>query len=174
MSGTSEQTLATTAAAQALRIPTRTGSVLPDTSGGPTRRPGFKPSRVAQAPRDRDSHARACWPASVCTSASLSDSSQNTVGNEWLSLFPKQRQAEAVVRNWRDILIGIVARQKKPCLSFGPREPGSFLKHKWSFHGVLTVAEEYVVFPLFHPDFPAAVNYCGIGRLLAKELLRGL
>ncbi|KAL3184768.1 hypothetical protein MRX96_005869 [Rhipicephalus microplus] len=53
-------------------------------------------------------------------------------------------------------------------------KPGSFLKHRRSFHGVFTVAEEYFVFPLFHPDFPAAVIYGGAGRLLADEILRGL
>ncbi|KAH7950634.1 hypothetical protein HPB51_020990 [Rhipicephalus microplus] len=52
-------------------------------------------------------------------------------------------------------------------------KPGFFLKHRWSNHGVLTVAEEYFVFPLFHPDFPAAVNYGGAGRLLADEILGG-
>ncbi|KAH6926663.1 hypothetical protein HPB50_021178 [Hyalomma asiaticum] len=53
-------------------------------------------------------------------------------------------------------------------------KPGSFLSHRWSFHGVLTVAEDYFVFPLFHPDLPAAVNYGGAGRLIADEVLRGL
>ncbi|KAL3184761.1 hypothetical protein MRX96_005862 [Rhipicephalus microplus] len=51
---------------------------------------------------------------------------------------------------------------------------GSFLKHRRSFHSVFSVAEEYFVFPLCHPDFPAAVNYGGAGRLLADEILRGL
>ncbi|KAL1469807.1 hypothetical protein MTO96_024789 [Rhipicephalus appendiculatus] len=53
-------------------------------------------------------------------------------------------------------------------------KPGSFLNHRWSFHGALTVAEDYFVFPLFHPDFPMAVNYGGAGRLIADEVLRGL
>ncbi|KAL1470517.1 hypothetical protein MTO96_040370 [Rhipicephalus appendiculatus] len=48
-------------------------------------------------------------------------------------------------------------------------KPGSFLSYRWSFHGALTVAEDYFVFPLFHPDFPAAVNYGGAGRLIADE-----
>ncbi|KAL1480432.1 hypothetical protein MTO96_051031 [Rhipicephalus appendiculatus] len=53
-------------------------------------------------------------------------------------------------------------------------KPGSFLSHRWSFHGALTVAEGYFVFPLFHPDFPMAVNYGGAGRLIADEVVRGL
>ncbi|KAL3208371.1 hypothetical protein MRX96_039253 [Rhipicephalus microplus] len=147
---------------------------------------------------------------------------ENTVGIGWRSLFPKQRGAEAVVRNLRDILLGIVARQKKTLLqlwapgvivlwnnesvlaSLLPQptdgasffvdwlnlmngrwwllerditnvlKSGSFTKRRWSFHGVLSVAAKYFVFPLFHPDFPPAVNYGGAGRLLADEILRGL
>ncbi|KAL3208331.1 hypothetical protein MRX96_039218 [Rhipicephalus microplus] len=147
---------------------------------------------------------------------------ENTVGIGWLSLFPKQRGAGAVVRNLRDILLGIVARKKKTLLqlwapgvivlwnnetvlaSLLPQptdgasffvdwfnlmngrwrlleqditnvlKPGSFIKRRWSFHGVLSVAAEYFVFPLFHRDFPPAVNYGGAGRLLADEILRGL
>ncbi|KAH7972438.1 hypothetical protein HPB52_012126 [Rhipicephalus sanguineus] len=53
-------------------------------------------------------------------------------------------------------------------------KPGSFFSHRWSFHGTLTVAEDYFVFPLFHPDFPTAINYGGTGRLIADEVLRGL
>ncbi|XP_077544544.1 endothelin-converting enzyme-like 1 [Haemaphysalis longicornis] len=53
-------------------------------------------------------------------------------------------------------------------------KPGSVLNHRWSFHGTLTVAEDYFVFPLYHPDFPPAVNYGGAGRLIADEVLRGL
>ncbi|KAL1415582.1 hypothetical protein MTO96_006706 [Rhipicephalus appendiculatus] len=146
---------------------------------------------------------------------------ENTVGIGWLSLFPKQRGAEAVVRNLRNVLLDVVARQKKALLqlwapgaivlwnnesflaSVLPQptdgasffvdwlnlmngrwrlleqditnvlKPGSFLKHRWSFHGALTVAEDYFVFPLFHHHFPAAVNYGGAGRLLADEILRG-
>ncbi|KAL3177771.1 hypothetical protein MRX96_038908 [Rhipicephalus microplus] len=48
---------------------------------------------------------------------------------------------------------------------------GSFLKHLWKFYGVLTVAEEDFVFPLFHPDFNVAVNHGGAGRILADEIL---
>ncbi|XP_075526680.1 endothelin-converting enzyme-like 1 [Dermacentor variabilis] len=147
---------------------------------------------------------------------------ESAVGIGWLSLFPKHRGAEAVVRDVRDVLDDAVARHKKALLqlwapgaivpwnnesflasvlpepSRGARffvdwlnlmngrwrllerdlmnvlKPGSFLRHRWSFHGALTVAENYFVFPLFHPDFPAAVNYGGPGRLLADEVLRGL
>ncbi|KAL3245626.1 hypothetical protein MRX96_058372 [Rhipicephalus microplus] len=54
-------------------------------------------------------------------------------------------------------------------------KPGSFfLIHLWGFQGALTVAEDCYVFPLFHPDFPTAVNYGGAGRLIAYEVLRGL
>ncbi|KAH7942225.1 hypothetical protein HPB49_022220 [Dermacentor silvarum] len=53
-------------------------------------------------------------------------------------------------------------------------KPGSFLSQRWSFHGALTVAEDCFVFPLFHPHFPAAVNYGGAGRLGADEVLRRL
>ncbi|KAH9367990.1 hypothetical protein HPB48_010095 [Haemaphysalis longicornis] len=53
-------------------------------------------------------------------------------------------------------------------------KPGSVLSHGWNFHGVVTVAEGFFVFPLFHPDLPTAVNYGGAGRLIADEVLRGL
>ncbi|XP_049516985.1 uncharacterized protein LOC125942769 [Dermacentor silvarum] len=147
---------------------------------------------------------------------------ENTVGIGWLTLFPKHRGAEAVVRDVRDVLVDAVARHKKTLLQLwapgaivlwknesflasllpeptrGARffvdwlnlmngrwrlleqdmtnilKPGSYLRHRWSFHGALTVAENYFVFPLFHPDFPLAVNYGGAGRLLADEVLRGL
>ncbi|KAH7941487.1 hypothetical protein HPB49_014338 [Dermacentor silvarum] len=51
---------------------------------------------------------------------------------------------------------------------------GPLLSQRWSFHSAVTVAEVYSVFPLFHRDFPAAVNYGGAGRLVADEVLRGL
>ncbi|KAH9366483.1 hypothetical protein HPB48_015277 [Haemaphysalis longicornis] len=53
-------------------------------------------------------------------------------------------------------------------------KPGSVLNHRWSFHGNLTVAEGYFVFPLYHPDFPPALNYGGAGHLIADEVFRGL
>ncbi|XP_070376919.1 endothelin-converting enzyme-like 1 isoform X2 [Dermacentor albipictus] len=147
---------------------------------------------------------------------------ESAVGIGWLSLFPKHRGAEDVVRDVRDVLVDTVARRKEALLqlwapgaivpwnnesflasvlpepSRGARffvqwlnlmngrwrlleqdvtnvlKPGSFLRHRWSFHGALTVAENCFVFPLFHSDFPAAVNYGGAGRLLADEVLRGL
>ncbi|KAH6948674.1 hypothetical protein HPB50_025847 [Hyalomma asiaticum] len=53
-------------------------------------------------------------------------------------------------------------------------KPGSSLSHRWSFRVALTVAEDYFVFPLYHPDLPPPVNYGGAGRLIADEVLRGL
>ncbi|KAL3248999.1 hypothetical protein MRX96_056224 [Rhipicephalus microplus] len=146
---------------------------------------------------------------------------ENTVGSEWLSLFPKSREAEELIHDVRDILAGVLERHKKSPLQLqapsatllrnesflatmlpeprhGARffvdwlklmsgrwrlleqdmtnviKPGSFLSQRWSLHAALTVAEDYFVFPLFHPDFPAAVNYGGAGRLIADEVLRGL
>ncbi|KAL3206461.1 hypothetical protein MRX96_040047 [Rhipicephalus microplus] len=45
---------------------------------------------------------------------------------------------------------------------------------RWSFHGTLTIAQDYFVFPLYHSELPLAVNYGGAGRLIVDEVLRGL
>ncbi|KAK8787289.1 hypothetical protein V5799_022936 [Amblyomma americanum] len=53
-------------------------------------------------------------------------------------------------------------------------KPGYHLSRRWSFQAPLYIAEDYFVFPLYHPDLPPAVNYGGAGRLIADEVLRGL
>ncbi|KAL3206467.1 hypothetical protein MRX96_040053 [Rhipicephalus microplus] len=51
---------------------------------------------------------------------------------------------------------------------------GSLQSQRWSFHGTLTIAQDYFVFPLYPSDLPLAINYGGAGRLIAEEVLRGL
>ncbi|KAL3227121.1 hypothetical protein MRX96_048842 [Rhipicephalus microplus] len=53
-------------------------------------------------------------------------------------------------------------------------KPGSLQSQRWSFHGTLTIAQDFFVVPLYHSDLPLAVNYGGAVRLIADEVLRGL
>ncbi|KAL3207432.1 hypothetical protein MRX96_052680 [Rhipicephalus microplus] len=118
---------------------------------------------------------------------------ENTVGSEWLSLFPKSREAEELIHDVRDILAGVLERHKKSPLQL--QAPSATLLRNESFlatmlpeprHGARFFVDwlklmsgrwrllEQDMTNVIKPDFPAAVNYGGAGRLIADEVLRGL
>ncbi|XP_037499240.1 uncharacterized protein LOC119373288 [Rhipicephalus sanguineus] len=88
------------------------------------------------------------------------------------SMLPEPRHGARFFVDWLKLMSGRWRLLEQDMTNV--LKPGSFLSHRWSFHGAITVAEDFFVFPLFHPDFPAAVNYGGAGRLIADEVLRGL
>ncbi|KAH6932841.1 hypothetical protein HPB50_010235 [Hyalomma asiaticum] len=73
---------------------------------------------------------------------------------------------------WLKLMVGLWRLQEQDITNVV--KLSSLLTHRCSFRGALTVAEGYLVFPLYHPDLPPPVNYGGAGRLIEDEVLRGL
>ncbi|KAL3227123.1 hypothetical protein MRX96_048844 [Rhipicephalus microplus] len=87
-------------------------------------------------------------------------------------MLPQPTDGASFFTDWLNLMNGRWRLLEQDIIIF--LNPGTFLQHRRSFHGVFTVTKGYFVFSLFHPDFPAAVNYGGAGRFLADEILRGL
>ncbi|KAH6945684.1 hypothetical protein HPB50_009609 [Hyalomma asiaticum] len=87
-------------------------------------------------------------------------------------LLPEPSRRAPFFINWLKLMVGRWRLQEQDITNV--LKPGSLFSHRWSFRGALTVAEDYFVFPLYHPDLPPPVNYGGAGRLIADEVLRGL
>ncbi|XP_065300892.1 endothelin-converting enzyme-like 1 [Dermacentor albipictus] len=88
------------------------------------------------------------------------------------SVLPEPSRRARFFIDWLNLMVGRWRLQERGITNV--LKPGSLLSHRWSFHGALTVTEDYFVFPLYHSDLPPAVNYGGAGRLIADEVLRGL
>ncbi|KAL3227118.1 hypothetical protein MRX96_048839 [Rhipicephalus microplus] len=90
---------------------------------------------------------------------------ENTVGIGWLSMFPKQPEAEAVVRNLRDNLIGIMACQKKALLQLWA--PGAIVR--WNNKSFLeSIRPQPTDGASFFVDWLNLVN--GRWRLLEQDI----
>ncbi|KAL3206458.1 hypothetical protein MRX96_040044 [Rhipicephalus microplus] len=74
--------------------------------------------------------------------------------------------------DWLNLMAGRLRLQEQDITNV--LSPGSLRSQRCSFHGTLTNAQDYSVFPLYHSDLPLAVNYGGAACLILDEVLRGL
>ncbi|KAL3184766.1 hypothetical protein MRX96_005867 [Rhipicephalus microplus] len=94
-------------------------------------------------------------------------------GDSFLAgVLPEASRRARFCIDWLNLMAGRWRLQEQDITNV--LKPGSLQSQRWSFHGTLTIAEDYYVFPLYRSDLPLAVNYGGAGRLIVDEMLRGL